>query len=693
MRDARDRGTPRVLAITACPTGIAHTYMAAENLEAAAHEMGIELRVETHGSVGVEGAFSAEEIANADAILISADTVIDKQRFAGKRLLSTSVDAAIKDPAAVLKRAQSAPVWTAGGAQDDSTDTASSDEPLRRQLYQALMNGVSHMVPFVVTGGLLIAVSLSLGGEPSPEGLAIPEDSFWFMLSSIGALAFGLMVPVLSAYIASGIAGRPGLAPGFITGMIAVTGSLYNSDAGAGFIGGIITGFLSGYVALAVKKIPVGKYGAAIMPVIVIPIATTLIVGLLFVYVLGGPISSLFAALTTWLASLEGASVIVLGAILGAMIAFDMGGPFNKTAFLFGGGMIASGNAAPMGMVAAAIAVPPLAVGLATLLRRSWFNNAERDSGIAALFMGFFGITEGAIPVAAARPLQVIPANVAGGAVAGAVAGLLHVEDNVMHGGPIVAILGAVDNTLGFFIALAAGIAVTTGLIIVLVGISRRQQQDTSPAAETAAPAEHTTAAPAPATAGVSAAGAATAGAGTAAAAATEDAAGASPEAAETTTDTASEAGELITASLVALDTLAPDSSQEEVLRTLVHAASEQDRITHPEQVIDAARSREAHASTAVGHHVAIPHARCSAVARPTLAFARIPEPGMQWDEDAEDRVRMVFFIAAPEDAGTEHLRILSKLARATMREDIRAQLLQATTAEEAVAVIRSCMH
>ncbi|MBV7301921.1 fructose-specific PTS transporter subunit EIIC [Corynebacterium sp. TAE3-ERU2] len=676
MRDARDRGTPRVLAITACPTGIAHTYMAAENLEAAAHEMGIERRVETHGSVGVEGAFSAEEIANADAILISADTVIDKQRFAGKRLLSTSVDAAIKDPATVLERAQSAPVWTAGGAQDDSTDTASSDEPLRRQLYQALMNGVSHMVPFVVTGGLLIAVSLSLGGDPSPEGLAIPEDSFWFMLSSIGALAFGLMVPVLSAYIASGIAGRPGLAPGFITGMIAVTGSLYNSDAGAGFIGGIITGFLSGYVALAVKKIPVGKYGAAIMPVIVIPIATTLIVGLLFVYVLGGPISSLFAALTTWLASLEGASVIVLGAILGAMIAFDMGGPFNKTAFLFGGGMIASGNAAPMGMVAAAIAVPPLAVGLATLLRRSWFNNAERDSGIAALFMGFFGITEGAIPVAAARPLQVIPANVAGGAVAGAVAGLLHVEDNVMHGGPIVAILGAVDNTLGFFIALAAGIAVTTGLIIVLVGVSRRQQQDTSPAGETAAPAEHTTA-----------------GAGTAAASATEAAAGASPEAAETTTETASEAEELITASLVALDTLAPDSSQEEVLRTLVHAASEQDRITHPEQVIDAARSREAHASTAVGHHVAIPHARCSAVARPTLAFARIPEPGMQWDEDAEDRVRMVFFIAAPEDAGTEHLRILSKLARATMREDIRAQLLQATTAEEAVAVIRSCMH
>lgn len=655
--------------------------MAAENLEAAAQEMGIDLRVETHGSVGIEGTFTAEEIAAADAILISADTVIDKQRFDGKRLLSTSVDAAIKDPATVLERAQSAAVWTASGRQEDSADTASTDEPLRRQLYQALMNGVSHMVPFVVTGGLLIAVSLSLGGKPTPEGLAIPEDSFWFLLSSIGALAFGLMVPVLSAYIASGIAGRPGLAPGFITGMIAVTGTLYNSDSGAGFIGGIITGFLSGYVALAIKKIPVGKYGATIMPVIVIPIFTTLIVGLLFVYVLGGPISSLFEALSTWLASLDGASVIVLGAILGAMIAFDMGGPFNKTAFLFGGGMIASGNAAPMGMVAAAIAVPPLAVGLSTLLRRSWFNNSERDSGIAALFMGFFGITEGAIPVAAARPLQVIPANVAGGAVAGAVAGLLHVEDNVMHGGPIVAILGAVDNTLGFFLALAAGIAVTTGLVIVLVGISRRQQDDTSSAAATAAPAEQTVAStPAPAAAGASAAGA-----GTTAASVTA--------ATDTDTATTAEAEELITASLVALDTLAPASGQQEVLRTLVHAASEQDRITHPEQVIDAARSREAHASTAVGHHVAIPHARCSGVARPTLAFARIPEPGMQWDEDAEDRVRMVFFIAAPEDAGKQHLRILSKLARATMRDDVRTQLLRATTAQEAVAVIRSCMQ
>ncbi|WKD61675.1 PTS system mannose-specific EIIBCA component [Corynebacterium ciconiae DSM 44920] len=680
---------PRVLAITACPTGIAHTYMAAENLEAAAKDMGIELRVETHGSVGVEDTFTTEEIAAADAVLISADTVIDKGRFEGKKLLSTSVDAAIKDPAGVLERAQSASVFT-GSGQHEHSDSTPNNEPLRRQLYQALMNGVSHMVPFVVTGGLLIAVSLSLGGEPTPEGLAIPEDSFWFMLSSIGALAFSLMVPVLSAYIASGIAGRPGLAPGFVTGMIAVTGSLYNSDAGAGFIGGIITGFLSGYVALAIKKIPVGKYLAAIMPVIVIPIFTTLIVGMLFVYVLGGPISALFEALSHWLSSLDGASVIVLGAILGAMIAFDMGGPFNKTAFLFGGGMIASGNAAPMGMVAAAIAVPPLAVGVATLIRRSWFTGTERDSGIAALFMGFFGITEGAIPLAAARPLQVIPANVAGGAVAGAVAGLFKVEDNVMHGGPIVALLGAVDNTLGFFIALTAGIAVTAGLLLVLVRISRRHQPDTSTTGDGSPTAD----APAtqPATVGAAATTAAAATAARADAPSSAPAAAPAPTSQRQDNDTA-EAAELITTEMISLDDLSSESTPREIIGALVHAAAAQDRITDEQQVVQAALAREAQSTTAVGHHVAIPHARCTGVATASLAFARLPEPGVAWDEDPDHRSRLVFLIAAPDDAGQQHLRILSKLARATMREDFRAQLLHTDSSEDAVDIIRSAMQ
>ncbi|MEL4182318.1 fructose-specific PTS transporter subunit EIIC, partial [Corynebacterium bovis] len=287
----------------------------------------------------------------------------------------------------------------------------------------ALMNGVSHMIPFVVTGGLLIAVALSLGGDPTAEGLVVPDGSPWKPVEQLGALAFTLMVPVISGYIAQAIADRPGLAPGFITGLVAATGALYHSEAGAGFLGGIVTGLLSGYVARWIRRIPVHRYIAPVWPIIVIPVVTTVSVGLVFIYVLGRPIAAVFTALTEWLAGMDGDSVLIVGAVVGAMIAFDMGGPFNKTAFLFGGGLIAAGNAAPMGMAAAAIAVPPLGMGLASVVRRRWFTRPEQEAGIAALFMGFFGITEGAIPFAVARPLQVIPANVLGGAVAGALAG------------------------------------------------------------------------------------------------------------------------------------------------------------------------------------------------------------------------------------------------------------------------------
>ncbi|QMV84300.1 PTS sugar transporter subunit IIA [Corynebacterium hindlerae] len=620
---------PRILAITACPTGIAHTYLAAENLETAANEKGINLKVETHGSIGVENAFTEADIKNADAVLIAADTVIEKDRFVGKRLLAVSVDEAIKHPATLLERTLSAGYWNEGKNVAGENDNASTRDgtSLGRQLYQALMNGVSHMVPFVVTGGLLIAIALSIGGQATAEGYQIPEDSFWFTISSIGALAFSLMVPVLSAFIASGIAGRPGLAPGFITGLIATTGTLYNSEAGAGFIGGIITGFLSGYVALAIKKIPVGKYIAPIMPVIIIPIFTTLVVGLLFVYLLGNPISSLFEALSNWLNSLEGTSVIVLGAILGAMIAFDMGGPFNKTAFLFGGGMIAAGNAAPMGMAAAAIAVPPLAVGAATLIRRDWFSKPERESGIAALFMGFFGITEGAIPIAAARPLHVIPANVIGGAVAGALAGMWGVKDNVMHGGPIVAVLGAVDGVPTFFLSLGAGIAATVAFLLLVMRVSRSK------------------------------------------------------------TDSQEQA--LIDADLVFLDHDAPAGERNDVVRGLVEFAAQQGRIADVEQVVRSALDREAQNSTAVGNAVAIPHARCGGVKVPTLAFARLPEPGTHWSAPDNAPVRLVFLIAVPEDAGKEHLRLLSKLARALMRDDFREALLSASSREQALGQIR----
>ncbi|MCG7447392.1 fructose-specific PTS transporter subunit EIIC [Corynebacterium aurimucosum] len=618
--------SPLILAITACPTGIAHTYMAAENLEAAAQELGYRIKIETHGSIGVEGTFSKQDIEEADAIVIGADTVISKDRFHGKRLEATGVDEAIKHPKELLSRSLNASHWE--GSSEKTEEETPRKNSVGQTLYKALMNGVSHMIPFVVTGGLLIAVALSIGGTPTPEGMAIPEDSFWNTVNELGALAFSLMVPVLSGYIAVGIADRPGLAPGLITGLIATTGSLYGSEAGAGFLGGIVTGILSGYVALAIRKIPVHKFIAPIWPIIVIPIFTTLIVGLIFILLIGAPVSAAFEAMTDYLAGMQGSSVIVLGLILGAMIAFDMGGPFNKTAFLFGGGMIAAGNAAPMGMAACAIAVPPLAVGIATLLRRSWFTKAENDAGIAALFMGFFGITEGAIPLAAARPLQVIPANVAGGAVAGALAGALGAQDHVMHGGPIVAVLGAVDNVAGFFIAMLAGVAVCASLMLLLVGLTQRK---------------------------------------------------------ENTAD-----GKEIP--LIAVNTISLDqdlgTTSEEVIRSMVELTSS--RMSNKQAVADAALKRESTRSTGVGHGVAIPHARSTGVKHPTLAFARLPK-GVTWAE-GEEPTTLAFLIAVPDNAGKQHLKLLSKLARNIMKEDFRAKLHGAQSRQEAAEIISSIL-
>lgn len=646
---------PLVLAITACPTGIAHTYMAAENLEGAADVAGVRVRVETHGSIGVENSFTDQEVREAAAVVVAADMKIDTSRFAGKPLLSTGVDDGIKRPAEVLRRALDAPTSSgedagAGGAGGTGAGTAAGERSWIRtfgdDLYRALMNGVSHMIPFVVTGGLMLAVALSLGGEPTAEGLVIPEGTFWDTLNQLGGLAFSLMVPVLSGYIAMAIADRPGLAPGFVTGLVAVTGDLYGSEADAGFLGGIVTGVLSGCVALAIRRIPVHKYIQPIWPIIVIPVLTTLIVGGLFIYLLGNPIATLFEVMTEGLEGMQGSSVLLLGAIIGAMIAFDMGGPLNKTAFLFAGGLIATGNAAPMGMAAVAIAVPPIAAGVTTLLARRRFNKAERDAGIAGLFMGFFGISEGAIPLAVARPLQIIPANVIGGAVAGALAGMFGVKDNVMHGGPIVAVLGAVEGIAWFFLALVVGIAVTTAVSLLLMVVTTGAPEvgeDEGPDTEPASP-------------------------------------------------------DLIDAGTVVLDLVpaadtadagdtADAADAAAVIRALAGQAEEQGRLDAP-GVVDAALAREAQSTTAVGHGVAIPHARSAAVSVPTLVFGRLQAP-VEWDAPDGEPVDLVFLIAVPEDAGKQHLRVLAKLARALMRDEFRESLRRATSAGAVVDLVK----
>ncbi|QAU53030.1 fructose-specific PTS transporter subunit EIIC [Corynebacterium pelargi] len=636
--------TKTILAITACPTGIAHTYMAAENLSQAAEELGYELKVETHGSVGVENPFSQADIDAADAIVVAADKQIDLSRFQGIPAVVTGVNEGIRNPKGLLERTANATPLAGdkpNGTAATATGTQSSSTGANL-VYKALMNGVSHMIPFVVAGGLLIAIALSIGGEPTQEGLVIPEGSFWATISAVGALAFTLMVPILSGYIAMAIADRPGLAPGMITGYIAISGELYHSEAGAGFLGGIITGFASGYLALALKKIPVHRYVQPIMPIIIIPVVTTLLVALAFIYIIGAPVAGVFEFLTTWLAGMQGSSVILLGAILGAMAGFDMGGPVNKTAFLFSGGLIASGNAFPMGMMAAAIATPPLGMGLATLLRRSWFSKQEAESGIAALFMGFFGITEGAIPFAAARPLQIIPANVIGGAVAGGVAGAFAVQDHVMHGGPIVAVLGAVDNVAGFFIAIAVGTVVTAAVALGLMSLQRRStpNQPSTEAAPAVAPQQ-------PAQEGIA---------------------------------------DLLADDAVVLDTLA--ASKEDIIHLLAEHAMVADKVHDVGGAVAAALVREAKFSTAVGNGIAIPHLKDDAVSTPFIAFARVIE-GLEWDAPDNQPVHLVFLLGVPaSNTGNQHLKILAQLSRALMKPPVREALLQAKTPQEVRAAV-----
>lgn len=562
------------------------------------------------------------------------------------------------------------------------------------------MNGVSYMIPFVVVGGLLIAISLSLGGHTDPSGgLVIPKDSFWMDVNNIGVIGFTLMVPILSGYIAYAIGDRPALVPGMIGGWIANTGELYDSKAGAGFIGAIVTGFLAGYLVLWIKKVKVPKFAQPIMPIIVIPIVATTALGLFFIYVIGKPISWVFENLTDWLSGMTGTSAILLGAILGLMIAFDMGGPVNKTAFLFGAGLIATGNQTVMGMCAAAIPVMPLGQGLATLIRKRLYTEQERETGLAALFMGCFGISEGAIPFAAARPAQVIPANMLGGAVAGAIAGVAGVEDAVPHGGPIVAVLGAVSGVPMFFVAVVIGTAVTALTTVALVDISERRRRGEALLVGTGTGTAGLEPALVGAGVGVPGAGAAAVVAQAAvresaatgpASAAPAGSPGLSPGSADE-----SEAGDspaevlsgYLTERTVKVRLDAAD--KESAIREMAELLAGTGKVVDVDELVATALRREAQGTTGLGEEIAIPHAKTDAVTAPVVGFARSVQ-GVEWDSLDGTKARLVFMIAVPEAAaGDEHLRILSLLSRKLMDAGFRERLLAAPDESAVLGVLR----
>ena len=454
---------------------MAHTYLAAEALEKGARELGYDIKVETNGSIGVKNSPTADEIAKADAIIVACDKQTDLTRFAGKALVETGVKAPIHDAKGLIKQALTAAPYKAGAKAASAADKSGK---ARSGLYRYLMNGVSHMIPFVVTGGLLIALSLALGGEPTPGGMAIPPGSMWQKVLDVGVVSFTLMIPILAGYIAYAIADRPALAPGLIGGWIANTGAFYGAKAGTGFIGAIIAGLLVGYFVKWLTSINYHKFIQPLVPIMIAPILGSLFISGLFIFAIGAPIASLMDYLNAVLTNMSSGNVVLLGIVLGGMAGFDMGGPFNKVAFLFSVGMIASGQTQFMGAMACAIPVAPLGMGLATFMGRKLdiFETAEIEAGKAAGAMGLVGISEGAIPFAAQDPMSVIPANILGSMAAAVMAFSFGITDSVAHGGPVVALLGAMNKPLLALFCMACGSLVTAITCIALKKIRQSKE-------------------------------------------------------------------------------------------------------------------------------------------------------------------------------------------------------------------------
>ncbi|MBN5406275.1 PTS fructose transporter subunit IIBC [Serratia marcescens] len=439
-------GQKRIVAITACPTGVAHTFMAAEAIESEAKKRGWWVKVETRGSVGAGNAITPEEVAAADLVIVAADIEVDLDKFAGKPMYRTSTGLALKKTAQELDKALAeAEVFQ---PQQRGSAAPAGKKKEGNGPYRHLLTGVSYMLPMVVAGGLCIALSFVFG----IKAFEVKGTLAAALMQIGGGSAFALMVPVLAGFIAFSIADRPGLTPGLIGGMLAVS-------TGAGFLGGIIAGFLAGYVAKAISsKLRLPQSMEALKPILIIPLVASLITGLIMIYVVGTPVAKIMEGLTHWLQSLGTANAVLLGAILGAMMCTDMGGPVNKAAYAFGVALLSSSVYAPMAAIMAAGMVPPLAMGLATLLARHKFEKSEREGGKAALVLGLCFISEGAIPFAARDPMRVLPCCIAGGALTGALSMAFGAKLMAPHGGLFVLLIpGAITPVLLYLVAIAAG--------------------------------------------------------------------------------------------------------------------------------------------------------------------------------------------------------------------------------------------
>ncbi len=461
-------GSYRILAVTACPTGIAHTYMAQETLEEKAKELNVTIKVETNGSGGAKNVLSAKEIAECEAIIIAADKNVEMARFDGKPLIQVKVSDGINKAQALIEEAISGNVPIYHNSSSSKVEEISSQEGIGRQIYKHLMNGVSHMLPFVIGGGILIALAFLFDDysiDPSNFGMNTPLAAFF---KNAGDMAFGFMLPILAGYIAMSIADRPALAVGFVGGALANQGN-------SGFLGALVAGFAAGYLIKALRKLfdylPNAFEG--LKPVLLYPFCGILIMAFLMVFIVNPPVSAINNGLTNVLNSMNGSSKVLLGMLLGGMMAADMGGPINKAAYVFGTASIASGNYDIMAAVMIGGMVPPIAIALATTFFKNRFTKKEQQTSLTNFIMGLSFITEGAIPFAASDPLHILPACILGSAIAGGLSMYFNCTLMAPHGGLFV--IGVVGNPIGYFIALLIGSLVGM-LVLVLLKRPLKQQ-------------------------------------------------------------------------------------------------------------------------------------------------------------------------------------------------------------------------
>ena len=661
-----------IIAATGCPTGIAHTFMAKEALEKAAAERGLTIKVETHGQVGVENELTKSEIAGAKAVVVAADKDVQAERFAGKPMVSVGVSKALSVEAAgkLIDRALAAKGDDTVAAAADVEDEVEEKESIGHIIYKHLMNGVSHMLVFVVAGGVLTAVSF-LWGITSFDSTAADYNSFAAMLKIIGGIAMNLMVPVLSAYIAESIGKRPALVPGFVAGMIAIQGLPVNADThmidaggtgvGFGFLGGIVGGFLAGYVILLLEKVFAGlpKNLDGLKAIFLYPLFSTAIVGLVMLGI-SGPMAAINTAMMDFLKGLSASGAVVLGLAIGCMCAFDMGGPVNKAAYVTGTAMLTEALAAGVGTdtynfgtnfmaaVSAACIVPPLITTFAVIVGKKYFSQEDHDAGVVNLILGCTHITEGAIPFMTKNIWPVMPIMMLGSSIASILTIMFNVHDPAPHGGFLV--LPVVENGPLWVLAILIG-AVVGGILFVAF---KKYDFEKSQKAAPAAPAKPVEA----------------------------------PKAAAVEAPKAEAADFVKVENVFVAENFA---SRDEALSFVSNQAVKAGVADDADAVMNAFLAREAEGSTGMMEGFAIPHAKSDAITEAAVIVVKDESGVTGWDTMDGAPVNVAIALLIPgAQAGTTHLKILSKVAEALMDEDFRATVKGSTDAAEIAKTINA---